>query len=268
MLSKMSKSKELPFITAGSPDKPALLLLHGFLGAKEGWQALMQLFAPTHYCIAIDLPGHGEALFLDQAHYSLKFIAQGILYILDKLHVPRAAILGYSMGGRAALYTAIHNPQRFSSLVLASSSPGLETEGERLTREAEDKILACALDKQTTATFLEEWYQQPLFSSLALKPHLLEQVKQKRMQNHPSFLARAVRGYGLAAQGSLWESLKTFSVPMRVLVGEADLKYRAIAERMVRQNGQIRLTIIPDAGHNIYEENPKAFASFLIDELD
>ncbi|HSH03608.1 MAG TPA: alpha/beta fold hydrolase, partial [Anaerolineae bacterium] len=60
--------------------------------------------------------------------------ATDIINLLDQLNLPQINLLGYSMGGRLALYLAIHYPHRINTLILESSSPGLPTPTEQTAR--------------------------------------------------------------------------------------------------------------------------------------
>ena len=46
--------------TYGSPTRPALVLLHGFTGSHESWEALAVRWAARRFVIVPDLPGHGQ----------------------------------------------------------------------------------------------------------------------------------------------------------------------------------------------------------------
>src|SRR5690625_7583052 len=59
-----------------------------------------------------------------------------------QINVERAHIIGYSMGGRVALSFAMNFSRQVKSLILESSSPGLEMEAERKARKESDKQLA------------------------------------------------------------------------------------------------------------------------------
>ncbi len=109
----------------GSGDE-TLLLLHGFTGSGTNWAAQVSFFADYFRVVTIDLLGHGATNApTDPARYAIDRQAADILGILDSLEVERAHLLGYSMGGRLALYTALAYPQRIERLILESASPGL-----------------------------------------------------------------------------------------------------------------------------------------------
>lgn len=81
----------------GSLEKPPLLFLHGFLGSKEDWREVAVHLQETHCCYAIDLPGHGESQ--QQSH-----ILESLFTTYLSLKLPPCPLIGYSLGGRLALF--------------------------------------------------------------------------------------------------------------------------------------------------------------------
>lgn len=255
----------LSFFTVGDKSKPALLFLHGFLGSKEDWEGIMQSLLLDFFCLAIDLPGHGLSLFEESEAYEMDSIALEITRVLDAFQLPRVTLIGYSMGGRVGLYTCLKFIDRFHGLVMVSASPNLETEQERIKRKHEDFALAKRLEKEDFKSFVEDWYKQPLFDTLANHPFLLAKLREKRLQNSPRHLSKALMGMGLGNQKSLWHLLPTFSLPLGILVGERDQKYLEIGSKIAALAPQSHLKVILDAGHNVYEENPPFFLAQLLE---
>src|SRR4051812_26721949 len=65
-----------------------VVLLHGFLGAKEVWQPVMADLAKSYRVIAIDLPGHGHTPNLGYAH-SMDTMAKCVKAVLDALKLKK-----------------------------------------------------------------------------------------------------------------------------------------------------------------------------------
>ena len=126
-------------------EKPIIIFLHGFMGnIHEFDEAIKLLFNDFSY-LTIDLPGHGKTQVLgDDECYTMASTAQAIISLLDKLNINQCYLIGYSMGGRLALYLTLHFPQRFIKVVLESASPGLATEIKRLARIKSDAQIIVA----------------------------------------------------------------------------------------------------------------------------
>ena len=88
---------------AGSP----ILLLHGFTGDVSAWQNLRSMLEPSHQVIALDMLGHGGSDSPASVEcYRMERTAADIMALLDQLAAGKIHLLGYSMGGRLALYLA------------------------------------------------------------------------------------------------------------------------------------------------------------------
>ena len=235
-----------------------MLFLHGFLGSCEDLEAIVPLLLDQFCCLSIDLPGHGKTQ-VNKEDYTMPNTAELIVQLLDRLNISQCYLIGYSMGGRLALYLALQFPDRFLKTVLESASPGLRTEAERLARKQHDAKLADRLESDFPA-FLADWYEQPLFRSLQQQPNF-EQLIQQRLKNRPSELARSLRHLGTGEQPSLWNRLKIHQNPLLLLVGERDRKFISINQEMVNDCKAAQLKIIPNLGHNIHVEDPQIFAA-------
>lgn len=250
---------------------PLLLLLHGFTGSSENWHELMPYFAEQYDVLALDLPGHGRTQSPpDPARYEMATVAADIAALLTTLALdrPQAHVLGYSMGGRLALYLAVHYPELVRSLVLESASPGLATETERAQRQAQDKRLADEIEREGLAAFVERWEALPLFASQRRLPAGIQQRhRQLRLQNNPAGLANSLRGMGTGRQPSLWPHLPAVQLPGLLLAGQEDAKFVGIAQQMVAQLPQAQLVIVPEAGHTIHLEQPEGYGRIVRDWL-
>ena len=248
---------------SGITSKPVVLFLHGFMGASTDWADVMAELADAYHCLAVDLPGHGASTGLPDGLYTMEGTAQALVDLLDGRGIERCAVVGYSMGGRLALYFAMRFPERCRVLVLESASPGLATAQERAARRAVDEDRAARLEREDFDTFVNEWYRQPLFASLAGQKGLMEQMIARRRANDPRELVRSLRGMGTGRQPSLWERLAAWRVSTVAVAGGLDAKYVEIAGRMAASSAAVRAVTVPDAGHNIHAEQPARFIALL-----
>lgn len=243
----------------GAPGRPALVLLHGFLGSAADWAEVAGRLQDTWHIIALDLPGHGGSAHLSNPQsYTMPAAAEAVRQTLEQSGVERAALLGYSMGGRLALYLGLHQPQLFTCLVLESASPGLRTPEEQAARRAADEQLAVRLEQAPLEQFLSAWYNLPLFAGLRRRSGLAAMLA-RRQANHPQALARSLRGMGTGVQPSLWEAWPGCSLPALLIVGAQDEKYVALAREMQRDRPATHLAVLPDCTHTPHLEEPERF---------
>ncbi len=242
---------------AGQP----LVLLHGFTGSKNNWHPIIEGLQSRFELIAIDLVGHGETDNpSDYERYSIANSANDIVTLLQHFGITTFNLLGYSMGGRLALYIATHYPKRINALILESASPGLKTETERTQRRISDERLANEIESRGIQWFVDYWERLPLWDSQKqLADAVRDDLHNQRLSNDAQGLANSLRGTGTGVQPSLWERLPTVKLPVKLIVGELDKKFLSINQEMQRLIPNARLSIIPQAGHTTHVENPHMF---------
>jgi 2-succinyl-6-hydroxy-2,4-cyclohexadiene-1-carboxylate synthase len=264
----MRLPNSLNYEISGDRRAPPVLFLHGFMGSSADWRDTMEAFGDRTLCIAPDLPGHGASLGLIAEAYTIEGSARTVIGTLDEFDIERPAIVGYSMGGRLALYLALRHPERCAGLFLESASPGLETEVERTARRHADEDRAKRLQSEDLEAFLREWYRQPLFSSLGRDEILLRRTIDARRRNDPAELARSLRGMGTGNQPSLWGELDGLAVPALAVAGGLDEKYATISSRMAGISPRIESELVRGAGHNVHDEAPAEYGTLLGRFLD
>lgn len=238
---------------------PPLVLVHGFTGGAAAWPPLLRSALERSFdVIAVDLPGHGASPpRRDPAQWRFEVIVDELCGALDACAVRRALWVGYSMGGRLALGAGVLRPERVAALVLEGASPGLEDERERAQRRASDTALADALLQAGIEAFVRRWMAQPLFASQrALGPERLEAERRRRLGCDAASLAACLRGMGSGAQPPLWDALGKLRVPVLLLSGELDAKFRAIASAMAARIPEARTGIVAGCGHAAHLEDP------------
>lgn len=253
--------------TWGEPRHPALMLLHGFTGSHASWEPLAERWSDSFFVVAPDLPGHGlTPAPADPSLLSMDASADRIADLLDHLSIDKAAVLGYSMGGRLALHVALQHSLRLSALILESASPGLAATAERKLRQASDNKLADAIESRGLDWFVPYWAEQPLFKG---QPEALRRRENRIRSGQTSEgLAQSLRGAGTGAQRSLWGQLSSLTLPVLIIAGGDDAKFCAIAERMallIPNNTRVSVT---HAGHTVHGEQPDRFHVLVQEFLD
>lgn len=243
---------------------PPLLLLHGFTGALNNWESFFPSWIRYFKVIAVDLIGHGKTdAPAEPDRYSMEHTVKDLAALLDKLGVERVNVLGYSMGGRLALAFACSYPEKVGRLMLESSSPGLKTEEERSERIIRDEALADRIEKNGVEDFVDEWGKIPLFATQGKDAQ--EKLRRQRLQNCEAGLAGSLRGMGTGAQESFWPKLKGLDVPVGLVVGEWDDKFRRIAEEMAAWLPNAVISTVNRSGHAVHVEQPRIFGTIVIE---
>jgi 2-succinyl-6-hydroxy-2,4-cyclohexadiene-1-carboxylate synthase len=246
-----------------------VLFLHGFTGSGFSWEPITSPLSENYRTIAPDLLGHGRtASPIDSQRYSMEAAAQDLADILKGLSAVPAHVVGYSMGGRLALYLAIFYPEVVRSLTLESASPGLASADEREKRRQSDNALADEIERSGINAFVEKWEKRQLFATQNRLPsEILAKEREIRLGHSAGGLANSLRGMGTGAQPSLWDELGKLSCPVLILAGALDTKFSGIAEAMVVRIPGAILSIVPEAGHNIHLEQEAIYLKRLKDFL-
>lgn len=225
-----------------------IVFLHGFTQTGRSWAPVVERLRERYRCFAPDLPGHGDAA--ERRPASFDAVAAYLAAAGDE----RFALCGYSMGGRLALDFALRMPARVERLALVGASPGLADAAEREARRRADAELAERIEAIGIEAFADEWGAQPLFAG---QPRgVADQARTERLRNTPAGLAAALRGLGTGTMAPLWDRLGELAMPVTLVVGERDEKFRAIAQRM----GIGEIVVVPGAGHAAHLEHPEVLA--------
>jgi 2-succinyl-6-hydroxy-2,4-cyclohexadiene-1-carboxylate synthase len=234
---------------------PALVLLHGFTHTGASWDPVRAELGESYRALAPDIRGHGSASELEPV------TLEAALGDLATLAPPSFTLCGYSMGGRLALQFAVAHPGRVPRLVLIGASPGIADPAEGTQRRLDDERLAEQLERSSIAEFSDRWAENPV---LAGQPaNVREAARADRLRSTPAGLARALRGLGTGALPPLWDRLSELAMPVVLVVGELDRKFRGIAEQMAGSIPAARVELVPGAGHAVHLEAPGAVASIL-----
>lgn len=246
---------------SGAP-RPDILVLHGFTGAAESMACVAQRLSPWTRVARLELVGHGESQApRDLAPYAMEACAIQIAEAAHGLGLTRPYLLGYSMGGRAALAAALAQPNAFAGLVLVGATAGIADPKARAERVASDRALADSIEQGGLEGFVDAWMAQPLFASQArLGRDALECARRQRLSNRPEALANSLRGMGAGAQAPLHDQLARYPGPVLLVVGEEDAKFRAIAQDLAGSLPGAQVERIDGAGHAAHLEAPDRFA--------
>jgi 2-succinyl-6-hydroxy-2,4-cyclohexadiene-1-carboxylate synthase len=249
---------------------PPLVLLHGFTGSAASWAPLAPSLGARYTTLAVDLPGHGESTApADPARYALDRLAGDLLGLLDALGLDRVAVLGYSMGGRAALHFALAHPDRVAGLVLESASPGIESDAERAERVASDAALADEIERDGVEAFVMRWEWLALWASQASLPaEVRQRLRTQRLANSARGLANSLRGSGAGADRPVLDRLRGLDVPTLLVAGALDAKYVALGRAMEAALPGASLEVVADAGHAVHLERPAELVRLVLRFLD
>src|SRR5881396_197012 len=98
-----------------------LILLHGGLGSGEMFGPILPALTEYHQVIRVDLQGHGRTADIDRP-IDIRPMADDIAALIDHLGLEKPDVVGYSLGGGVAFFTAVKYPQKVGKLVMAAAN--------------------------------------------------------------------------------------------------------------------------------------------------
>ena len=224
---------------------PAIVLMHGYTGTLDRHFLANGVFAnlaKDYRVIAMDLRGHGKS---DKPHDPKAYgetMAGDVVRLLDHLKIPRAHVLGYSLGAMIAGRLATMHPARLMSVAYVASLPLLEgaTYMETFAQESV-KELESDLPFKSLVVRL-----QPPGAKPPSDDEIRKAVEPLAAANDVRAFAALWRGYRTLIVSN--QQLKAVRVPSMVLIGSDDISAAGVPE-LNKTHPQIRTLVVPGAQH-------------------
>jgi len=226
---------------------PLIVLCHGFTQTSRSWGAFGHALGVNHSVLAVDLPGHGRSGAL---HQTLEETASSLLETIGEKEFD---LIGYSLGGRVALTTALMKPPTLRRMVLIGATAGIEDPVLRDERRHRDEKLAeTIIADDDVSSFVDQWLRQPLFATLPADAS----ERTSRLTNTSQGLAQSLQMAGTGTQRPSWEQLAQIETPTLILAGVRDDRFCAHGIRLAAGLAHGQFSMIPGAGHACHLEQP------------
>lgn len=234
-----------------------LVLAHGFTQTARSWDHIAALLARQGLVstVAVDLAGHGRA---HDVETDLWGSAEHLVTCGGE-----GTYIGYSMGGRVCLHAALSHPETVERLVLIGATPGIVDVDERRSRRTSDEALADHIEDVGVETFVDEWLRLSLFTGLTAATD----QRTDRLRNTAPGLASSLRLAGTGTQEPLWDRLGSIGVPVLLVVGEHDHKFRRVADQMAEQLPAASVAVVAGSGHSTHLEQPESTVDVITEWL-
>jgi pimeloyl-ACP methyl ester carboxylesterase len=239
----------------GSGD-PVVLLHGAFMTITNNWNGWIGELAKTRKVIAVEMQGHGRTADIDR-DITNENLADDVAALLEQLKIPRADLIGYSMGGAVAMQCAIRHPDKVRKVVVISSM--FRRDG--MVEEARDAI------PNLTADAFKDTPIEAEYKKLSPTPDDFPKFV-KRM------IATASKGHDFGA-----DKLKATTAPMFFIHGDADgVRLEHVAEMFRLKGGEVhgdmkprsasRLAILPNTTHVTLMQRMAVIVPMVNDFLD
>jgi pimeloyl-ACP methyl ester carboxylesterase len=113
------KGLEVFYRKAGNPDKPVIVLLHGFPSASHMFRELIPVLEKDYYVVAPDYPGFGNTSSPDREEFQYTFdhITEVIESFIDTLMLTKYALYVFDYGAPIGFRIAMHRPERVTAII-------------------------------------------------------------------------------------------------------------------------------------------------------
>lgn len=263
------QSVQVYYEDKGSPTAPALLFIHGLFGSTETWRYNVESLAEANYrVITVDRPGFGLSDKIAAFDYSVENQARLLAQLLDRLQVPTATVIGHSAGGNLAAHFTLLYPERVTRLVLVDA----------------------AVSAGGPPAFVGGLLRVPSlwrWGRVGLRAYFSQETFERTLRGFyadPTWLSEEDYAvYWRAFQTSGWDlgllgltrdqsivplstaQLQTLTLPALVIWGNQDtITPLAQGEALAEALPDSTLVILPNSGHQPFEETADAFNSTLL----
>ena len=183
---------------AGRP----LILLHGGLGSGEMFGPILPMLAENHQVITVDLQGHGRTADIDRP-IDPRLMADDIAALIDHLGLAQPDLVGYSLGGGVAFFTASKYPEKVRKLVMAAANIRRDAiPAEMLAQQGQ--VNAAAVE------FLKDTPMYQLYQLVAPRPEDFGRLLDKM-------------GQSMSKDFDLTEEVRGLQVPTLIVAADADM---------------------------------------------
>ena len=248
----------------GDPNRPLLVLLHGFGDSYTSWEGWARELKPKFRVISLDFPGHGLTRAPDGYVLSSAGLADFVDVFAAALALPKFAVAGNSMGGGAAWQLAVRHPDRLNALILldAAGFPNEKPPGEiplafRILQYPLGRVLLRNIDNRP---LIDEGLKTDVYDKSVITPAFVDRWAEfQRAPGHRTILMGLdPRAHSQATA----ELLGTIRVPTLILHGENDpLIEPASAGKFAAAIPGARQITYPQVGHLPQIEIPQRSAA-------
>ncbi len=251
------KPVELVFESHGNPDNCPIVILHGFLASSRNWRTVATRLAEKHHVYVLDMRNHGASPHSEHMNYPL--MADDVLAFLNKLDLPKAHLLGHSMGGKVAMSFALSYPERVETLMVADIAPvSYNHSFDNMIEALKQLPLAHINNRKEADQFLAE-----AIPDLAFRQFLLQNLQLRDGAYYWRINLDFIQGTAHNIVGFPDIFGQAFEQKALFIAGQHSTYIQQ--EAVFKLFPDAEIVEIPNTGHWLYVEAPDAFCQLVSD---
>tara|TARA_R110000850_G_scaffold203228_1_gene329582 strand:- start:198711 stop:199475 length:765 start_codon:yes stop_codon:yes gene_type:complete len=231
------------------------LILHGFLGMGDNWKTLGSDFAENGYEVhLIDQRNHGRSFHDDE--FSYEAMAEDLKTYCDHHKLKDVILLGHSMGGKTAMLFASQYPEYVSKLIVADIAPKFYPQHHQDILKGLSSLDFSKIDSREDADVQLKEY----ISIKAVRQFLLKNLYRKEREEYGLRINLPVLIEHIEEVGKGLPQEAVYNGETLFLKGEKSGYIEEMDELVIQKHfPKANIKSIPNAGHWLHAENPKAF---------
>ncbi|MEO0718323.1 MAG: alpha/beta fold hydrolase [Pseudomonadota bacterium] len=241
-----------PESEAGKP----LLIAHGLFGSGRNWSTLARKFAAERPVSTVDMRNHGASPWADVMGY--EEMGADLLASAKDRHAEPIAVLGHSMGGKAAMAAALTKPDAVAALVVADIAPVPYQHSHASFVDAMRSVDLNAISRRSQADpMLAEAIPEAPLRAFILQNLVIEDGRASWRLNLDVLASEMAKLLDWPAE----LSTRRYDGPTLFLHGGASDYVSDAAHSSIRAAfPKAEIQSLPGAGHWLHAEQPAAFS--------
>lgn len=257
---ELPNGEQLAYVEWGDPAGHPVILIHGFTDSARDWAPMLPYVSKRTRWILVDIRGHGASSKPECCYTRLDF-AYDVKLLLDALQIPKADVVGHSLGTIIAQTLAEYWPQRIGRVVLVSSTGGLapNVPAHAPQFDFEGAIKSLHEPIEADSPFMIAWWDSPT----PVDPDFIARERRDAAAI-PLRVWLAVLDQASINRDNyadLQRTLPRLGAPTLLIWGSEDpIMEPPMRDSLRRALPNARVKIFPGLGHNPFWEDPAAVA--------
>ncbi len=244
----------------GEPTGTPVIMLHGYTDSWFSFSTVLPLLDSKYRVYILDQRGHGKTT-QPMGGYAMQQFAADVLAFMDAMNLPKATIVGHSMGSFVAQHVAVQAPERVHKLVLAGSATSVRN---NTVIDLQREVSLLKDTAPVPESFARDFQVSTAFQPLP-QDFLAGVVKESCRV--PAHVWREVMAEMLAPEANA--ELKKIKTPTLILWGDKESIFpRSEQDSLVSALRNSVLRVYPDTGHALHWERPERFAKDLAEFIN
>ena len=230
-----------------------IVFSHAYLDDCSIWDSQVKHFTKDYNVILYDHRGHGRSNQPKggEGNYSVQVLSNDLHALIQKLNLEKPILVGFSLGGMAAILFALEHPDKTSKLVLVGATA-------KLTLPTSAKFFGILRVLLPYETFLRILCKYKFYKP---SKQIVDEELARALKVDKSIAFECWKE--LTENYDVRDKVSKIGASTLIVVGEKDKVNLEASRHLNREIKGSELRIIPDSGHTVMIEKPQEFNQIL-----